>query len=114
MVSENIIEINDSNFEQEVIEKSKEMPVIVDFWASWCGPCQMMRPIFEELSREFEGKLKFAKLNVEQENELSSMFGISGIPSLVIINRRKEIGRIIGFAPKEVLKTKIENFLANS
>jgi len=74
-------------------------------------PCQMMGPVFEELSKEFQSKLKFAKLNTDEEQELASLFGIQGIPSLIITENGKEIDRIVGFAPKDALKEKINSAL---
>ena len=103
--------INQSNFDNEV--KNSDLPVIVDFWAPWCGPCQMMRPIFEELSGEYENKLKFVKLNTDEEQLLASQFNIQGIPCLIVLNKGKEVDRIVGFAPKEMLKAKIDVILKN-
>ncbi|MBT3405070.1 thioredoxin [archaeon] len=97
------------NFQEEV-EKS-EIPVIIDFWASWCGPCQMMGPVFEELSEDFVGKLKFVKVNIEEEENLPAQFEVSGIPCLIVTKDGKEIDRIVGFVPKEALKEKIESIL---
>ncbi len=104
-----LVQINKGNFEKEV-EKS-DLPVIIDFWASWCGPCQMMGPVFEELSKEFEGKLKFAKLNTDEEQELSTKYSITGIPCLIITKKGEEIDRIVGFGGKEELKQKIDHIL---
>jgi thioredoxin 1 len=104
-----IVHINDSNFEKEVVESN--IPVILDFWAEWCGPCQMMGPVFEELSKEYEGKLKFVKVNTEDNPNLSMKFNITGIPALIIAKQGKEINRLVGFMPKAVLKQKINEFL---
>lgn len=103
------IKITKENFKKEIIES--EIPVIVDFWASWCGPCQMMGPLFEELSEEFEGKLKFAKVSTEEEPEIAGSFGIQGIPSLSIVKGNQEIDRIVGFMPKETLRETIDKVL---
>ena len=105
-----LIEINSKNFEGEVVKS--DIPVIIDFWADWCGPCKIMIPIFEELSSEFEGKLKFAKVNVDENSQLASRFGIRGIPCLVIANNGEEVDRIVGYVPKEVLKKKIGEILS--
>lgn len=108
-MSENLIYINKENFEREV--KESNVPVIIDFWAEWCAPCKMMGPVFEELSKEYEGKLKFAKLNTEEEPELASSFNIMGIPSSLVMKDGKEVDRIVGFLPKEMLKQKIDSVL---
>lgn len=103
------INITQENFQKEVLES--ETPVILDFWAEWCGPCKMMGPVFEELSKEYEGKLKFGKVNTEDQPELAGEFQIRGIPSLSVIKGDKEIDRITGFAPKEALKEKIDKIV---
>lgn len=100
------IKLNKENFEKEVIQSDK--PVIIDFWASWCRPCQMIGPIFEELSNDYEGKLKFAKLSTEEEAELASAHGVMSIPTMIIFKDGKEIERISGAMPKEMLKAEID------
>ena len=101
-----------TNFQKDVVEKSFEKPVLVDFWAEWCGPCKMMGPVFEELSTSYTGKLKFAKLNVDQYQMLAGQYGIRGIPCLIVMKDGVEIDRIVGYAPKEMLQAKINEILS--
>lgn len=105
-----VIQLNNNNFENEV--KKSEEPVIIDFYADWCGPCQMMKPVFEELSKEYEGKLKFAKLNTDENHDIAESFEISGIPCMIITREGKEIERIVGFMPAPMLKQKIDSIIA--
>ncbi|PIN72304.1 thioredoxin [Candidatus Woesearchaeota archaeon CG08_land_8_20_14_0_20_47_9] len=104
--------LDSKNFEKEVAQSDK--PVIIDFWAPWCGPCQMMAPVFEELSREYEGRLRFAKLNTDEEPELASRFSIRGIPCLIVVKAGREIDHIIGFMPKQQLKQQIDAILSRA
>ncbi len=104
-----LIHITEANFEKEIVKSDK--PVIIDFWAEWCAPCRMMAPVFEELSKEIHA-MKFAKLDTEEEPGLASQFGIQGIPTLLVLHKGKEVERIVGFAPKPVLKSKINEVLA--
>ena len=104
-----MLELTKNNFEKEV--KNSDTPVIVDFWASWCGPCMNLAPIFEETSKDYSGKLKFAKLNVEENSDLSGEFGVRGIPCLIVFNKGKEVDRIVGSMEKDALKEKIDAIL---
>jgi thioredoxin 1 len=104
--------LTQENFKKEVIESNT--PVVIDFWAEWCGPCRMMGPVFEELSKEYEGKLKFVKLNTEDEPELAGSFQIRGIPTLSIVKGDREINRIVGFLPKQALKQQLDKILASA
>ena len=104
-----VIEVNSENFEKEV--KNSDFPVIIDFYADWCGPCQMMKPVFEALSKDYKGKLKFAKLNTDESPDIAEEFNVEGIPCLVIIKNGKEVDRIIGFNSQTMLKQKIDKII---
>ncbi|MFA6382955.1 MAG: thioredoxin [Parcubacteria group bacterium] len=96
----------DQNFDQEVIKSDK--PVLVDFWAPWCGPCQMMGPIIEELSKDMEGKAKVGKLNVDEHSETAQKFGIMSIPALKIFKDGRVVKEFVGVQNKDVLKEALE------
>lgn len=101
-------ELTDKNFATEI---KSSTPILIDFWAEWCGPCKMLAPVLEEVSKDYTGKLKFAKLDTERYPRIAMEQGISGIPCLIIFKDGKEIDRIIGFSPKPILKQKIEKVL---
>lgn len=105
-----MLEITNKNINKEVIKNKN--PVILDCWAEWCMPCKMLAPIFEELSKFYGVRLKFAKVNTEENQEMVKRFGISGIPTLLIFHKGEIINRIIGFTPKEELKEKIDAILS--
>jgi thioredoxin 1 len=106
-----ITHIDKSNFQEEVLES--KTPVIIDFFANWCMPCKMMAPVFEKLSKEYEGKLKFCKINTDENQELSMEFEIQGIPALVIVKGNKELKRIVGFNPEDSLRKQINQVIEN-
>lgn len=89
-----ILNINDEDFEREVIKS--DIPVVVDFWASWCAPCRAMEPVIERLSREYEGKIKFCKMNVDHNKKYPIEYGIRAIPTLLIFNKGKVVESLIG------------------
>lgn len=102
-------EITDKDFETEVL-KSK-IPVIVDFWAAWCAPCQVMGPIFEEVSKKFDGKVKFLKVNVDEEQHLAIHYDIMSIPTLIIFKDGKPKELLTGVQKKEELESKLKGYL---
>lgn len=104
-----MLELNEKNWKSEV--ESSKIPVVVDFWASWCMPCKMMGPIFEETSKSFTGKLKFAKLSTEEEPDLAQEHQIRGIPCLIVFDKGKEVGRLVGLKPAEALKNELQGVL---
>jgi thioredoxin 1 len=99
----------DSNFQSEVLN-SKE-PVLVDFWAEWCGPCRMVGPIVEKIGQEFTGKLKVGKLNVDENSQTPQKYGIQGIPTIIMFKGGKDVNRVVGFQPEEKLKGTVQSFL---
>ncbi|MBM3247068.1 thioredoxin [Candidatus Pacearchaeota archaeon] len=101
--------INSGDFKKEVVDS--KTPVIIDFYADWCMPCKMMAPVFEKLSGQYKGKLKFVKINVDENQELASDFNIQGIPALVIAKKGQEVDRIVGYAPEEAIKEKIDSII---
>lgn len=93
------ITITMQNFEEEVLKSDK--PVLLDFWATWCGPCQMIAPIIEEIASEADGRYKVGKVNVDDESELASSFGIMSIPTLIVMEDGKVKNKMVGFGTKE-------------
>lgn len=94
---------------EEFVELSKEGLLVVDFYADWCGPCRMLAPVMEELAAEFENKAKFAKLNVDNVDEVASAFRIMSIPCVVFIKDGKEVNRIVGYRPKKDFELVLES-----
>ncbi|MCR1934470.1 thioredoxin [Clostridium tepidum] len=102
-------EINESIFGEEVL--NSEVPVVVDFWATWCGPCKMLAPVVEEVSEELGQKVKFVKINVDENPVISTQYKISSIPTLMTFKAGKAVETLVGFRPKEVIKSAVEKHI---
>ena len=98
-VSQNIVTLTDSNFSSETGKST--LPVLVDFWASWCGPCQMMAPVLEKVAEDFSGRLVVGKLNVDENKTTAAQFNVMSIPTLIVFKNGMEATRITGFRPQE-------------
>ena len=104
------IVVDDNNFDQIVLQS--KTPVLVDLWAAWCAPCRMVEPVVEELAQEYEGKISFAKLDVDHNPRTASKYGIMSIPTLLIFKDGKPVSNIVGFRPKAELKRSLDAVLA--
>jgi thioredoxin 1 len=105
-----VLEVSDATFDQEVLQS--EQPVLVDFWAVWCGPCKAIAPIVDELATTYAGKLKVAKVNVDQNGATPSRYGIRGIPALLFFKGGKVADQIVGYVPRDVIEEKVNKVLA--
>ena len=108
-MSDKVAQVSDADFESVVLKS--DIPVLVDFWAPWCGPCLMMGPVFDELAGEYEGKVKFTKLNTDESRETAIKYGIMGIPTIKIFKDGEEAGSMSGAVPKDHLKNFIDQSL---
>lgn len=110
MAGVGILEVSDANFDQEVLQS--EVPVLVDFWAVWCGPCRAIAPVVESVATAYAGKLKVAKVNVDQNGATPSRYGIRGIPALLFFKGGKVADQIVGYVPQDVIESKVKQLLA--
>ncbi|PIU40549.1 MAG: thioredoxin [Candidatus Omnitrophica bacterium CG07_land_8_20_14_0_80_50_8] len=109
-MGDNVLKVTDGNFDSEVAKSS--VPVLVDFWAQWCGPCRMVGPILDEIAPAYKGKLKIGKLNVDENQDTPTKFGVMNIPTMIMFKSGKEAERIVGAMSKAELQKKIDRALA--
>lgn len=107
MAGANIITLNDTNFSDSV--EKDTTPILIDFWAEWCMPCRALAPVIEELSTEYQGKVRFAKVNVDECREVPAKFGIRGIPTLILFNAGKKVNELVGNQPKDKIRTMLNS-----
>ncbi len=103
------IHLTDDMYEAEVVKS--DIPVLIDFWATWCGPCRMIAPIVEDLATEYEGKVKVMKLDVDNNQRTAMTFGIRSIPTVVIVKNGEEVDRILGAVPKQQIVDRLKNHI---
>ena len=101
MATDTIFEVNDSNFDQEVLKS--DQPVMVDFWAAWCGPCRALAPLVDEIAKSYQGKIRFAKMDVDKNMSTPQRYGVRGIPTLLIFRGGQVREQIVGYVPKETI-----------
>ncbi len=110
MSSENAVTaVTDASFEQEVLQS--KVPVLVDFWAPWCGPCRMVAPVVEEVANQFVGQVKVVKLDTDQNPDVASKYGIRSIPTLMIFKDGQKVDMVVGAVPKTTISTTLEKYL---
>ena len=108
MISEPL-KVTDAEFEDKVL--SNDLPVVVDFWAPWCGPCRMVAPILDKLAKEYSGKVVIAKVNTDEDSQYAQQYGVQGIPTMIFVNEGKLIHRQVGALPEPVLRDLFEQFI---
>ena len=110
MASPNVTNLTETTFDQEVLNSS--VPVLVDFWAPWCGPCKAITPILEELATELDGKLTIGKINIDDNDAAAAAYGVRAIPTMILFKGGKAVETLVGMMPKATLKTKLAAHLA--
>ncbi len=109
MASNSIVEVNDSNFDQDVLKSDK--PVLIDFWAAWCGPCRALAPIVDELAEAYQGKVKVAKMDVDRNSATPMRYGVRGIPTLLVFKGGQVKEQIVGYVAKEQIQKALDKHI---
>jgi thioredoxin 1 len=102
-------QVTDSSFKQEVLDS--DVPVLVDFWAPWCGPCRMVAPVVDEISEQYKGQIKVVKVNTDENPQVASQYGIRSIPTLMIFKEGQKVDMVVGAVPKSTLASTLEKYL---
>ena len=108
-MADNVKELTSNDFKTEVLES--DSPVLVDFWAEWCGPCKVIAPVIEELALDYDGKVKFGKLNVDDHNQVASEYGVRSIPTLLVFKNGAVVNQIVGAVPKERIAESLDTVI---
>ena len=109
MAGNGIVEVTDANFDQDVLKA--DQPVLVDFWATWCGPCRAIAPIVDELAKEYQGKIKVGKMDVDRNNATPMRYGVRGIPTLLVFKGGQVKEQIVGYVPKETIQKALDRHI---
>lgn len=109
MASDKVVNLTQDNFKSDIIDS--DIPALVDFWAPWCSPCRMIAPVVDEVAEEFGGKVKVGKVNVDENRDIAIEYGVMSIPTLIVFKGGQAVDRVVGFKPKNEMKTLLEKYL---